>query len=336
MNKDKKNDKKYEKYASGLIVVKSRNSNFNADFTGTPRRLPDKNGTIYATDKSLKYCIRKYLKDVIEEPVFVWRRKKDNDQPMDIIENYYVLFNKKVEDSAKTEILKNLLSCLDVRLFGVTFAPGRSREEESKNTSITGPIQISYGIDMYKENIHYTNQISSPYRDTTKKDAQQTTIGDESKGLESHYVFDYIVNYKHLEDSTSHLKNTHTSLTIADIENFKKAARLGVNNVNSTSKIGSENELFLYIEYSEPLCLQNLKDFVKISKDEGGEKRIINLEALEKYLLSKDNDYGILKGNDVTIEMYYDPAKTIIQGPKPSGNIYRKHIITGEKIENKQ
>ena len=42
----------------GCVVVKSINSNYNADFSGQPRTLPD--GTVYATDKALKYAIRNY------------------------------------------------------------------------------------------------------------------------------------------------------------------------------------------------------------------------------------------------------------------------------------
>jgi CRISPR-associated protein Csh2 len=333
MNSSEEIGKRYQKYASGLIIVKSKNSNFNADFTGTPRRLPDADGTIYATDKALKYCIRKYLKDTLGEPVFVWRRKKEDDQPMDISENFKSLFSKSVEETDKADILKFLTSCIDIRLFGATFAPRAA--EDSKNTSITGSAQISYGIDKLAENIHYTHQISSPYRDPTKKGAQQTTIGDESKGLESHYVFDYVINYRHLEDSTEHLKDADIFLSTSDIENFKKAARLGVNNVNSAAKIGSENELFLFVDYSTPLCPQNLKDFVKISNKEG--ETNIDLVALEQYLIGKENNSGILGNEDVRIELYYDPAKTIIVGfedSKEKDNVRKIHIITGEELEN--
>ena len=333
MDSSKEIGGKYQRYASGLIIVKSKNSNFNADFTGTPRRLPDANGTIYATDKSLKYCIRKYFTDTLEEQVFVWRRKKENDQPMDIIENFERLFEKKVDETDKTDILKYLTRCIDIRLFGVTFAPKKAGE--SKNTSITGPIQISYGIDKFTENIHYTNQISSPYRDTTTKEAQQTTIGDESKGLESHYVFDYIINYKNLEDSTKHLKDADIYLSTSDIDSFKEAARLGVTNVNSAAKIGSENEFLLYVDYSIPLCLQNLKDFVSVSDKEG--KTNIDLEALECYLLGEGNGNGILGDDEVRIELYYDPAKTTISGfkdTKGKAKIHKIHIITGKDLES--
>ncbi len=43
----------------GCVVIKSLNSNYNADFSHQPRTLPD--GTVYATDKALKYTVRNYI-----------------------------------------------------------------------------------------------------------------------------------------------------------------------------------------------------------------------------------------------------------------------------------
>jgi CRISPR-associated protein Csh2 len=43
----------------GCAIIKSINSNYNADFSHQPRTLPD--GTVYATDKTLKYSIRNYM-----------------------------------------------------------------------------------------------------------------------------------------------------------------------------------------------------------------------------------------------------------------------------------
>lgn len=353
-NEEENNDngnKPFKKYASGIIIVKSKNSNFNSDFTGTPRRLPDENGTVYATDKSLKYCIRKYLHDTKEqEEIFVWRRKKNDDQPMDIIENFNSLFSKNPNDIEKVEILNNLLSCIDVRLFGVTFTPKTQDSGASKNTSITGPIQISYGLNKFEENTSYTNQILSPYRDTKDKDAQQTTIGEESKGLEFHYIFDYTINYKHLEEDIKHLQEANNEnkskdkskalfLSQNDIELFKEASRLGVNYVNSTTMIGSEIELFLYLEYSKSLCLQNLKDFIKVSSEQ--EKTSIDLTLLKQYLVgsegifynsvdSKDNNDS--KTEQLLIEIYYEPLKTNVIGFASNDLVTKKNLITKKKI----
>ena len=54
--------KKFNNRVFGAVMLKAVNSNFNADFSGLPRTLP--NGTVYATDKALKYTIRNYLKDI--------------------------------------------------------------------------------------------------------------------------------------------------------------------------------------------------------------------------------------------------------------------------------
>ena len=57
----------------GLALIKSINSNFNADFTGQPRTLPD--GRIYATDKALKYSIRHFIhQQYPEDKVLYYKR----------------------------------------------------------------------------------------------------------------------------------------------------------------------------------------------------------------------------------------------------------------------
>jgi len=322
-------DQKYEKFASGLIIVKSENSNFNADFTHTPRRLPDENGTIYATDKSLKYCMRKYLKDNSGEIVFGWRRKTNSGDPINIDENYKQIF-LVTNLGDKNNILQNLVRCIDIRLFGVTFAP----EEKGKNVSLTGTVQISYGINKYNENVHYSNQILSPYQ--PKEKGQQTTIGEESKALESHYVFDFIVNPNHLKDGVDHLNSEEkgtATLTQNDIKLFKEAARVGVSNVNSTTKIGSENELLLYVEYDRPIMLQNLKDFITIERD--GDKKKVKLTELLRYLKTVQS---AMPSNDtnptMTIEVYYEPNKTELEGTEDSEiTISKYNLITGDQIQ---
>ena len=55
----------------GCVVVKAINSNYNADFSGQPRTLP--NGKVYATDKALKYLIKNYLREMNEERVFYFK-----------------------------------------------------------------------------------------------------------------------------------------------------------------------------------------------------------------------------------------------------------------------
>lgn len=114
----------------GCVVIKSVNSNYNADFSHQPRTLPD--GSVYATDKALKYTVRNYIdKNYPEDKVFYFKSLNGDMQPRDLDQNYARFFgdypkaDKKEAVKARKVILGNLLSCLDVRLFGGTFASKR-------------------------------------------------------------------------------------------------------------------------------------------------------------------------------------------------------------------
>lgn len=323
------NEKEYEKYATGLIVIKSKNSNFNSDFTGTPRRLPDEKGTIYATDKALKYTLRKYLKDQGEK-VFAWRRRDEKGRPWDIDENYSYLFDEAELPDNRAQLAENLLDCIDVRLFGVTYAG-------NVNFSMPGPVQISYGLNRYEGNLHYTNQILSPYRRRDERggrEREQTSIGEEAKALESHYVFDFTLNPNHIIDVVKEM-GIDKSLTGKDVENFKKAARQSVSGLDSTSMIGTENELLLYIEYDKPLMIQNLKDFVSI-KDKKSGRRELDFGDLDSYLrdLIEEGDSG--GSGKFQVEIYYDPYKMSIKGLRGFKETLTFDIRTGGRIKESE
>lgn len=90
----------------GCAIVKAINSNYNADFSGQPRTLPD--GIVYATDKAFKYSIKKYLKDAYENvDVFYMKTLNDNLNPRSLDERYENLFGAIPKD--KTKIKKKML-----------------------------------------------------------------------------------------------------------------------------------------------------------------------------------------------------------------------------------
>ena len=118
----------------GCAVVKAINSNYNADFSGQPRTLPS--GTVYATDKAFKYTVKNYLKDVYSNDyVLYFKRLKSEFTPDDLSGAYERKFATKVKDDPLEVISKNLLSCIDVRLFGSTFAP-KGDGIKNKNVSL--------------------------------------------------------------------------------------------------------------------------------------------------------------------------------------------------------
>jgi CRISPR-associated protein Csh2 len=305
----------YEGYAYGTFMLKSKNSLFNADFSHEPRQLPDENGTFYATDKSLKYCIRRYVHDVKgDKMVFFWRRSEDDKElkPLNLTGNYKYVFGVEPKKKGNAEAEEKLLTCWDVRAFGATFA------EEGCNLSITGPIQISYGVNKTpQQNQKYSSQILSPFQNAKTKDAKQRTMGSESKALEAHLAFDFLINPNTLREK---------KLTEDDVSIFKEALCKGVSHVNSAAKIGSESEFMLFIESKEHTTMPLLKDYIDVSIKDG--KTIVDLSRLSILLKEYEN---------VEVEVYYEPTALEVADAPGKTKHFNIHILkeikpaTGDK-----
>lgn len=352
----------FNKRVYGLVIIKSENSNFNADFTGNPRRLPDENGTIYATDKALKYAIRKYWiedKDDNGKPknnVFVWKSYekgsvRTRDQRMsfmkDIISNrnknleklinLLNIFEKskkekiEIEDEFIMEINKNFneiidedfkkllkqknssesnkkkvdsyikklnylitatvfANSIDTKLFGVTYTG-------EGPLSLTGPVQISYGVNKFFENTNYTPTILSPY--PTDSDSNASSIGKEHKNLKSYYVYDFSINPQNIMnhyDDDEYIKEI-MQLKDSDINSLKDALKHSGKVLETTSKKGSSSVMLLWIELPEnsKYFLPEMKNMIKI--EEKDDDTIVNLSKLKTFLN---------KGENLKVELYYD------------------------------
>jgi len=226
LQKETNENKKSENCARriyGAVIVKSKLANYNADFTGSPRTLPD--GTAYATDKVLKFKIRDFFEKK-GETIFVKTKYKENVNPMTSEEVYKYHFGEIDKD--KLIILKNLLSAIDVRLFGVTFAPKVKKGNENINLSIHGPVQISYGVNRFlefKDSGMFTDQIGSPFANQKvgEKEAAQTTLGAQTRSFEAHYVHHFSVNPDNLSHFAEQVLNEKkiNDLVITKKENKK-------------------------------------------------------------------------------------------------------------------
>lgn len=318
----------------GLSVIKAINSNFNADFTGQPRTLPD--GRVYATDKALKYSVRHFLNQQYpDEKILYYKRLNENANPYSLAELYDVVglgdFDKDHKD--KQKVLKNILSCLDVRLFGSTFAPKKG--DKTVNLSVHGPVQINHGINQYYKDEQtndeiYSEQITAPFRSDSEKkntEAEQSTIGRQSKLREGHYAYHFSINPQNLQplvDLVNKDKEQKVQgLQNEDINKLKEAMRVGVTYFDSSSKAGSDNEFLLWVQLKEgsKKVLPSFSEMVKIQKKDG--KREIDLSELSQLL-------NVLKSDIEIIEIYYLPNSTILKGV-PEG-VEEKHIITGEGL----
>lgn len=246
---------------NGLVVVNAKNANFNAGFDGLPRRLPT--GTIFATDKALKYCIREYMSNT--EPIFVQRGVKPSEitkdgekqianQYLTLKENYLLKCDKKAIPKDEIAILTDLKKFIDIRLFGVVFAV-------DSNISITGPCQINYGINKFKNSNIYSLEILSPYRNPNEKskDSQQTTIGEESRADEVYYVYDICLNM-------NSAKKQDIEISDDDIQKLKDALKYSVGEITSTTMFGCETVSTIWFKNNNNRIFNNLNSLVDVYK----------------------------------------------------------------------
>ena len=329
----------FNKRVYGSVILKSVNSNFNADFTSHPRTLSD--GVVYATDKALKYAIKDYFrKNLKNEKVFYVKRLNDNMNPLSLNETYEKLFGEfqkqvkknkkgvdgKEEQIIKTEVLNNLLQCLDIRLFGATFAG-------ETNISIHGPVQINHGVNRFPENDIYTENILSPFRNEGKKDSSEndsgdedvkekenSTIGNQTNLKEGHYVYHFSVNPKNIDEHLALLNNDLKGITPEDIVYLKQALNCSVTMLDSSRKMGTENEATLWVELKEGSLkiIPSFTEMTDVRKENG--KIVIDLSRAAEVLRFIDDDIE-------KIELYFNPALTGIDGLKEGGKVKFFNIL---------
>ena len=283
----------------GVIGIKSIMANWNADFSGYPKTISD--GSIFGSDKALKYSIKKYWEDRGEKILYIKSFKTDKGKirPRSLEERYNQVFDTTLtKKDESTVILKNLFSALDVKSFGATFA------EEGNNISLTGVVQIGQGFNVYKDSSSEEQQILSPFRSDKKpkegketEEANQSTLGTKIVSDEAHYLYPFYINPTSYRDYVD-MKVTE-GYTEEDYKKFKEGALLGATALNTNAKAGCENEFALFVETDEETYLPNLTQFMKFEK--GEDKDILTLN-LEEILQGIEDDIK-------KIEIYYNDYK---------------------------
>lgn len=291
----------FEKRVFGCAIIKAVNANYNADFSHQPRTLPD--GTVYATDKVLKYSIRNFIRSCYpNEKIFYFKSLDNQMQPRDLDQTYVKFFGeipkpgKKEEANTRIDVLRNLLECVDIRLFGGTFA------SKAANLSMHGCVQITHGVNRFPDGVIYSEQISSPFRNSNEgsSDSMQTTLGTQFKLQEGHYVHHFSINPGNLKDYAALASSP--GIMQGDVAKLKEAMRKGVTFYDSAAKAGCENELLLWVELKEGsmLVLPSLVELVIVNED-----KTIDLAKI-KALLEKEE----VKSQIERVEIYYDKGIT--------------------------
>lgn len=279
----------------GCAVVKAVNSNYNADFSGQPRTLPD--GTVYATDKAYKYTIKNFFKAIYpKETIFYFKSLNENMNPISLDETYVKHFGAYPTEkkTIKHTVAGNLLSCLDIRLFGATFAG------KNINISVHGPVQINHGVNIWHENNIFSEQITSPFSNKSndpEAERGMTTIGRQSKLKEGHYLHHFSINPANLTQIVDIAGEGVQGISDVDITKLKAAMRQGATFYDSTSKAGTDNEILFWVQLKEDskLILPAFTDLVKALPEKQEGKTIFDFDKVSQLLADKNTEIDAIE-----------------------------------------
>ena len=288
----------------GCAIVKAINSNYNADFSGQPRTLPD--GTVYATDKAYKYTVKNFFKSVYpKETIFYFKSLNENMNPISLDETYVKYFGDYPKDkkTIKQIVAGKLLTCLDIRLFGATFAG------KNINISVHGPVQINHGVNIWHENNIFSEQITSPFSNKSNDpDAERgmTTIGRQSKLQEGHYLHHFSINPGNLSEIKVLAGEEAQAVSTDDIIKLKAAMRQGATFYDSASKAGTDNEILFWIQLKEgsKLILPAFTDLVEALPEKQDGKTVFDFEKVAHLLSGYEIEI-------VRIELFINEQSTV-------------------------
>jgi CRISPR-associated protein Csh2 len=274
------------------------------------------NGVVYATDKALKYAVKNFLKEnYTSEKVFYFKRFNEEFVPFSLDDAYANAFPENKEEKDRKIVAKDLLSCIDIRLFGATFA----KKSKTNNVAISvhGPVQITHGVNIWHENNFYSEQIMSPFRNPNEKseDNTATTLGRQTKLHEGHYLHHFSVNPKNIDEIVSLAGSDAKDLTLGDIEKLKEALQKGVTYYDSAAKAGCENELLVWVTLKEnsKLVLPNFTQLMKLEKEKKDSKVQLDMSELKKVIEANSKEIE-------SIEIFLNQSSIILNNV-PDGSV---------------
>lgn len=267
----------------GVVGIKAKNANWNAGWDKFPKQLSD--GTIYGSDKALKYAMRNYWHMQGENVLYFKSHKNEKDviQPLSLSERYERIFKKSVKKSSHEEVLTNILSTTDCRQFGFTFA------EQGCNLNQTGVVQIGIGLNIYGNTSIEIQKILSPFRNANKENANQSSGGEIMFVDEAHYCYPFSINPAQINE----ILDTISPYDEKDYLDFIKAAANCADALNTCAKIGCSNEYLILVETRDDLYLNNLSEFITLKDN------YLNLDNMITYLEK-------YKDRVVSIKIYYN------------------------------
>ncbi|HLI46756.1 MAG TPA: type I-B CRISPR-associated protein Cas7/Csh2 [Geobacterales bacterium] len=231
-----------------LFIYDVTDANPNGDPADENKpRIDEETGVNIVTDVRLKRTIRDYLYDFKNQEIFV-REERDNEEKLKTKETIY-------EEYGSPE--KVIEKCIDIRLFGGTFAlkkkdakkrKVKSSEEEEPTEeepterafALTGPVQFKFG-----RSLHRVGEPTFVRGTTVMPSGEKKGAGTFTEAYILPYsliAFYGIVNENAAKD---------TGLTEADVELLLESIWNGTKNLISRSKFGQMPRLLLQVIFKE-------------------------------------------------------------------------------------
>ncbi|MGC8588556.1 MAG: type I-B CRISPR-associated protein Cas7/Csh2 [Hydrogenobaculum sp.] len=240
-------------------------------------RIDEETGINYVTDVRLKRTIRDQLLDMGYE-VFIREERKENGK----LSSKEDIFSTYENDYAKV-----LERCIDIRLFGGTFALKSTKKSKKKSNeseeqeadeaqqaaSFTGPVQFKFGRSLHRVKMELVKGTTVMPSGEGKGQGTMTEVYVLPYSLIAFYG---IANEKAAKD---------TNLKDEDIEDMLKAMWLGhkgSTDVISRSKFGHSPRLLIQITYKENTLthIGELDKLISFKSDKRDEE-IRDIEELE-------------------------------------------------------
>ncbi|MCT4631496.1 MAG: type I CRISPR-associated protein Cas7, partial [Firmicutes bacterium] len=275
-------------------------------------------GRIFGSDKAIKYPMKVKWVNEDEKVLYIksYKEEKNAISPKALGERYEELFGEKVAKKTSTnEVVSNLFKCVDVMNFGATFA------EAGCNISITGAVQFGQGFNLYEDTRVEVQDILSPFRNSKKDDANNSSLGTKIIADETHYCYPFSINPENYNNYKG-LINGFEGYTKDAYEKFKDAALISATAFATNSKFACENEYSIFVEMKEgsKQALPNLARYVEFSKEKN--MSILDINKLGK-LSNQINDIE-------SVEVYYNPITIDIKNCETCKNIKVFNILTRE------
>lgn len=288
----------FNKKVFGLTGITVNSSMWNADFSKDVPIMG--NGIMRANDTALKYAQKKYMES---KDFTVFGIKSLNEEkkfaPRTIDQRYEQLFGKIEKSTESREVYKNLLSCIDIENFGITFAVG------GHNIGLTGIAQVFDGVNLDNETETFEITLQSPFATENKAN---TTLGNKIKLDSAFFAHGFKVNPYIMKDLIDKGITDGYSQEAYDI--FKESMLCCATNLDSAIKQGCENTFNIFVECKENTNpnINNLTHYLKYERlcDIGDFEGAVNLNKLFDYL-------GNFKSDIEKIEIYYEPFLLLLK-----------------------